>query len=301
MTLFQPTDSPFERVTMDILGPLPLTRNKNQYVGVVVDHYSRYTIAFPLTNKTAQAFAHKFYQHVVSIFGCPKHVHSDNGGEFHGDVMADLVKYMGMKQTWTSGYTPHSNGLSEAHVKKVASGLRMIVNNKGTDWDIKLPTILWCLNTTAVSCHGHSSYLLLFGRLPHYPHSRLGKPDISDTTLRSEIFRDILHTQELLYEDTKKQLERTSHRMKEYYDRNKRPSRVMPGSIVFIRTPTRQGEHGFKFTPFHDGPYLVTDVLPRNNVTLKCLQTNKIYKNPIHVTRLKLASRYDPKLAFRDF
>ena len=91
MTVFQPTDSPFERVTMDILGPLPLTRNKNQYVGVVVDHYSRYTIAFPLTNKTAQAFAHKFYQHVVSIFGCPKHVHSDNGGEFHGDVMADVV------------------------------------------------------------------------------------------------------------------------------------------------------------------------------------------------------------------
>ena len=94
------------------------------------------------------------------------------------------------------------------------------VNNKGTDWDIKLLTILWCLNTTAVSV-SHSPYLLVFGRLPFYPHTRLGKPDTCDTTLRSEIFRDILHTQELLYEDTNKQLERTSHRMKQDFDRNK--------------------------------------------------------------------------------
>jgi hypothetical protein len=60
LTLFQPMDGPFEKVTMDILGPLPLTHNKNQYVGVVVDHFSRFTTAFPLHNKTAKCFAHKF-------------------------------------------------------------------------------------------------------------------------------------------------------------------------------------------------------------------------------------------------
>ena len=88
--------------------------------------------------------------------------------------------------------------------------------------------------------------------------------------------------------------------MKQYYDKNKRPSKIVPGSITFIRTPVTQGEHGYKFTPFGDGPFIVTNVLERNNVTLKCLQTNKIYKHPIHISRLKLASRYDPKIAFRN-
>ena len=301
MTLFQPTEAPFERLTLDFLGPLPLTPNKMRYVAVIVDHFSRYTIAFALPNKTAQGFAHKFYQNVISIYGVPRHIHSDNAPEFHGEVMADIVKYLGIKQTWTSGYTPHSNGLSEAHVKKVASGLRMIVNNNGTNWHLQLPAVLWAINTTPTSAHGHSAFLLVFGRLPAYPHSRLSKPDLNDTTLRSDVFKDILHTQELLYDHTKEQLALTSHRMKKYYDKNKKPSRIVPGSIVFIHTPVTQGEHGFKFSPFSDGPFLVTNVLERNNVTLKCLQTNKAYKHPIHVSRLKLASRYDPKLAFRDF
>ena len=286
---------------MDILGPLPLTRNKNQYVGVVVDHFSRFTIAFPLHNKTAKCFAHKFYQNVVSVYGLPLHVHSNNGQEFHGEVMADLVQYFGMKQTWTSGYHPHSNGLSEAHVKKIASGLRMVVNNTGTDWDLRLSTITWVMITTPVSSIGHSPDLLLFGRLPFYPHHRLGKPDLTDTSIRSDVFKDILHTQELLYDTTKENLARTSQRMKRYYDKNKRPSKIISGSIVFVRTPVKQGEHGYKFSPLHDGPFIVTNVLDRNNVTIKCLQTNKVYKNPIHITRLKLASPYDPKMAFRDF
>ena len=301
MTLFQPTDAPFERLTFDFLGPLPMTPNKMRYIAIIVDHFSRYTIAFALPNKTAQGFAFKFYQNVISIFGAPRHIHSDNAPEFHGQVMADIVKYLGIKQTWTSGYTPHSNGLSEAHVKKVASGLRMIVNHNDTNWHQQLAAVLWAINTTPTSAHGHSPFLLLFGRLPRYPHSRLSKPDLNDPTLRSDVFKDILHTQELLYDYTKEQLAITSQRMKSYYDRNKKPSRIVPGSIVFIHTPVTQGEHGFKFSPFSDGPYLVTNVLERNNVTLKCLQTNKVYKHPIHVSRLKLASRYDPKLAFRDF
>ena len=51
MTLFQPTDAPFERLTLDFLGPLPMTPNKMRYIAIIVDHFSRYTIAFALPNK----------------------------------------------------------------------------------------------------------------------------------------------------------------------------------------------------------------------------------------------------------
>ena len=112
---------------------------------------------------------------------------------------------------------------------------------------------------------------------------------------------DILKTQALIYQDAAEEHKRTSARMKFYYDRSRRPHRIIPGSICYLKTPTVQGEHGTKFTPYYSEPMIYVEVLPRDKVTLRDLQTNKMYKNPVHVSRLKLANRYNPHLAYRDF
>ena len=301
LTLFEQTTGPWEHVCIDLMGPLTLTPNKNLFIGVVVDLFSRYVVAFPLRNKSANHFAYKFYTHVIAIYGCMKRIHSDQGPEFINYVMAELTKMHGIIQTHNSGYSPHSSGLAEAAVKRITSALRTVVNAKGDNWDTLLPQLCFCLNTFPVNCHAHSPYLLMFGKLPYFPHSHLSRPNIDDLDLRSTVVRDLLKTQTLVYEEAVKTHAKTNAKMKRYYDRTRTPSKVAPGLIVYLKVPIIHGEHNRKLTRYFRGPYIICDVLPRDKVTMKNLQTNVMYKEPIHVSRLKLATHYNPHLAFRDF
>lgn len=56
--------APFERIQMDILGPLSLTSFKNKFLLVVVDCFSKWPEAFPLRNKKARTIAEVFINNV---------------------------------------------------------------------------------------------------------------------------------------------------------------------------------------------------------------------------------------------
>ncbi|KAG1941111.1 interleukin-1 receptor accessory protein-like 1-A [Pimephales promelas] len=48
---------PFERVALDILGPLPVTGEKNKYILVIGDYFSKWTEAVALPNQEAESVA----------------------------------------------------------------------------------------------------------------------------------------------------------------------------------------------------------------------------------------------------
>lgn len=70
---------PYERVALDILGPLPETRDKNRYILVVGDYFSKWTEAFALPNQEAQSVAKVFVEEWVCRYGVPRSLHSDQG------------------------------------------------------------------------------------------------------------------------------------------------------------------------------------------------------------------------------
>ena len=46
-------------VSIDILGPLPVTKERNKYVLAAVDHFTRWLEAFPIRNQEATTVARK--------------------------------------------------------------------------------------------------------------------------------------------------------------------------------------------------------------------------------------------------
>ena len=48
---------PFERVALDIMGPLPETKQRNSYILVITDYFSRWIEAFAMPNMTAETVA----------------------------------------------------------------------------------------------------------------------------------------------------------------------------------------------------------------------------------------------------
>ena len=50
-------ETPFDRIALDIVGPLPKTSRGHRYILVLVDYATRYPEALPLRAATAKAVA----------------------------------------------------------------------------------------------------------------------------------------------------------------------------------------------------------------------------------------------------
>ncbi|KAJ1171952.1 hypothetical protein NDU88_003809 [Pleurodeles waltl] len=110
---------PFERVVVDIVGPLePPTASGNQYILVVVDHATRYPEAIPLRSTTAPAVA-KARIGIFTRVGFPKEVVSDRGTNFMSAYLKHMWNECGVTYKFTTPYHPQTTGLVERFNKKL--------------------------------------------------------------------------------------------------------------------------------------------------------------------------------------
>ena len=56
--------APFERIALDILGPLPRTKQGNKYLLVNEDYFSKWLEAIPIRNKESTTVAKKLVDSV---------------------------------------------------------------------------------------------------------------------------------------------------------------------------------------------------------------------------------------------
>jgi len=68
---------PFEKVQMDSLGPFPISYKGNKYLLVISDCFTKWVEAFPLKNFKASTIAEVFVNQVVSRFGIPLELHTE--------------------------------------------------------------------------------------------------------------------------------------------------------------------------------------------------------------------------------
>ena len=72
---------PFEKVVIDIVGPLPVTRKKNRYILTYIDLGTRYPDAVLLHVTTAKVVAEKLL-YIMSRLSVPLDILSDRGANF---------------------------------------------------------------------------------------------------------------------------------------------------------------------------------------------------------------------------
>jgi hypothetical protein len=76
---------------MDILGPLPATKNGAKYLFVMIDHFSKWIEAFPLIDTTAKDVA-KCVAIFVCRHGVPDSILSDLGTNFQAVLISQLYE-----------------------------------------------------------------------------------------------------------------------------------------------------------------------------------------------------------------
>ena len=81
---------PWQKVAIDLVGPMPETRAGNRWILVIMDHFTRWQDAIPLPDATAPVVAAALDQRVFCYLGLPEQLHSDQGAQFESLLMEEL-------------------------------------------------------------------------------------------------------------------------------------------------------------------------------------------------------------------
>ena len=132
--------APMERCGVDLSGPWPLSKQGNQYLCVVQDYFSKWIEIFAIPDKTAISVA-KCLVIFMARYGRIAKLHSDLGKEFQAHVMREMCELWGVRKTYTTPYTPWSDGLVERANRTIKHLLKVYCEEHINVWD----EYLWCI------------------------------------------------------------------------------------------------------------------------------------------------------------
>ena len=129
------TDGRFTNLHIDIVGPLP-TANDYQYILTIIDSFTRWPVAVPLRNISAETISKSILPEWIAVFGCP----SDRGSQFQSTLFDEFTKLLRVKHIKTKAYHPCANGLIERFHRQLK--IALTANNNSRTWLENLPLAL---------------------------------------------------------------------------------------------------------------------------------------------------------------
>jgi hypothetical protein len=119
----------------------------------------------PLKTSKKQEVARFVYERIVTHFGIPFHMISNNGLQFIIEVIEKLMKKLSIKHKITTIYKPNTNGLVE-HTNKVLYNIlnkEIDVRKNLHNWDKQVHHAMWVYNSTFKSSTGFIYFHLVYG------------------------------------------------------------------------------------------------------------------------------------------
>jgi len=162
-------DTPFDRVTVDLVGPIfPPTERGSKYILTMTDYATRYPEAVPLKDIQAETVAEALVN-MFTRFGVPKEILSARGSQFLSAVTKEMCKLLSLKQLVTTSYHPICNGLIEKFNGTFKKMLRHVCAEKPKDWDRYIGPLLFTYREVKQDSLGYSPFELLYGRTVRGP------------------------------------------------------------------------------------------------------------------------------------
>ncbi|KAL7077477.1 hypothetical protein ACQ4LE_002964 [Meloidogyne hapla] len=275
------TSEPLELVCLDILSIGP-SDSGNKYILVMIDHFSKYIVASPIPDKSAETIAKLFIKEFVLILGAPKKIHSDKGKEFVNEILNEIAVTLKIEKTITSGYDPQANGITERANQTILGMLRRTTATHWS-WDQRLPFIIFCYNTTPSEVTGYSPFQIIFGKSANFPEDPkfAVNPNYTvDENTYIQLFRENLLS---MLEEARKNSEISREKTKRLYDarptvtKNKfqKGERAM---VIFPGTNARSQHKKLSWNSF--GPFKIVEI---TESSAKVIPTDKPNAEPITV------------------
>ncbi|XP_065050213.1 uncharacterized protein LOC135680155 [Musa acuminata AAA Group] len=172
----------FAQWGLDLLGPFLLAAGQWRYIVVGVDYFTKWVEAEPLATITERQIEKFVWKNLVTRFGLPNTIITDNGPQFAGRKFREFCANHGIQLRFNSVAHPQTNGLAEVTNRSILDELKRRVSATRSTWTDELPSVLWALRTTPKTATGESPYILAFGVEAVLP------PEVAIATFRTRSY-----------------------------------------------------------------------------------------------------------------
>ncbi|UYV71663.1 K02A2.6-like, partial [Cordylochernes scorpioides] len=278
--------APFERIAIDVAGPLPVTEDGNKYLLVAMDYFTKWPEVYAIPNQKAATVARVLVDNLICRFGVPLELHSDQGRNFESEIFRELCQVLGIWKTRTTPLHPQSDGMVERFNKTMVEHLSKVVEQNQRDWDRRLPLFLMAYRAAIHETTGQTPAKVMFGRELRLPcdleFGTPGGPPVEVTSYVGELRGVLSETHKLVRE----KIQLASHRMKTHYDLKANHEGFKENDLVWMFNPKRKRGLSPKLTPMWEGPYKVVKRI--NDLVYRIQRSSKAKPRVVHLSRLAL-------------
>ena len=162
---------PWEKIYIDICGPLQETFRKKKYIIAIIDQYSKYISLSAVSKQDDETVKDTIMTKWILKFGAPKEIHMDCGKVFESKRIAEMAIATGTKLCFSSPYHHNTNGIIERQFRTIRDYINCsIQDRKIKDWAMILPDIEFTLNATFQKTIGRSPAEIVFGKKINREH-----------------------------------------------------------------------------------------------------------------------------------
>ena len=281
--LLQPIEPPSSKwsiITMDFIGPLPMTKNGSVHILNVVDKLSKMLRVIPLPeNYDAILVAQKFIEHVYRNHGLPEKIISDRDSIFMSKFWKALFKSLNVKISPSTAYHPQTDGQTEIVNRKLEEMIRSFVNYDKDDWDKHLIEFEVAYNASVHSTTAYTPFFLNYGINPKTIPADLLVPTKQPSV--QQFLENITKYQT----QATKNIEAKNITMAAHANKKRIDHSFKVGDMVWLSTKNLKLESGNstkKLHPKYCGPFrIVEQITP---VTFKLCLSQAMLAKGIHDT-----------------
>ena len=282
---------PMERIAMDILGPLPLTKQQNRYILVIMDTFTKWTEAIAISSQDTPVVANAFINNFVCRFGTPLQLHTDKGSNFESELFRKMCDLLGIDKTRTTSYRPQSNGAVERYNRTLTTMLSIYCEKQQNRWDEYLQQVMMAYRSSVHKSTSKTPNSMVFGREITLPLQAVistpeaASPNVSDA---DQYVANLKNKLSQNYEIARKSLKQSSTYQKRHYDLKARKRSFKTGQPVWIYEPSRKVGVCSKLTSAWKGPCIVEKKI--DDVTYRVRKSNRQPSRVYHIDKLALYS-----------
>ena len=280
---------PFQRISMDIIGELPMTKNKNRFILTIIDSATRWTEAIPLRNCDTVTVSEALCT-IFSRFGFPREILSDNGPQFTSVVMKQVMSTLGIKHKFSTPYHPQANGLCERVNSTIKANLRKAAFGSINDWDRLLPITLFNIRSSPQETTKYTPFELVYGFTPKSLHTLIKDSWLEDEHELDKPLEQYVIDLRTRILKTCSEANKATHiqqsKSKDRYDKSSKLQTLKVGDKVLLLL----SKSNCKLEKQWQGPYNVVEIISPVNYKIMVNNKPKVF----HINMLqKYYKRHD--------
>ena len=171
-------EAPLQQWGLDFIGEIhPASSAQHKWILIATNYFTKWIEAMPSRNATDSVIIKFLEDHILSSFGCPRKIITDNAAAFGSKKMIDFCHRYHIALGHSIASYPQGNGLVESSNKSLVTIIKKLLEENKKSWHNKLVHALWADRLTTKKSIGMSPYQLVYGTEVVFPTS-LGIPVI---------------------------------------------------------------------------------------------------------------------------